>query len=320
VTRTYAIGDPQGPFAKVLEVLDRHGLLAGDRLAGDVVLVSIGDHFDYDHRDPDGCAREGLSLLRWLASHDPAQVHLLLGNHDAARVMELAAIDDAEFALARTCDDATYAARFAHLPPQHVLVRDYASFTVEQRELVAELLRAGRFHLALVAELGGRTALLTHAGVTSRELALLDVQGDAHAIAGALELQLRTAVARGLAPLSLAPLHRAGANGEEGDGLLYHRPSARAQPRRFDPRTLPEGLLQIAGHSGHAKCVHELGGWCTARATARAHGGIRTLTRTGAAITYDLGVDPAGSLVLIDGELRRVPAAEVELLRLARVY
>ena len=29
-------------------------------------------------------------LLRWLASHDERQVKLLLGNHDAARVMELA--------------------------------------------------------------------------------------------------------------------------------------------------------------------------------------------------------------------------------------
>jgi hypothetical protein len=321
VTRAYAIGDPQGPFAKVLEVLDRHALLAGDRLADDVVLVSIGDHFDYDHRDPAGCAREGLQLLRWLAAHDPAQVHLVLGNHDAARVMELAAISDADFAVARTCDDATYAARFGHLPPQHVLARDYAAFTVEQRDLVAELLRAGRFHLALVAELGGRAALVTHAGVTSRELALLGVVGaDAVVIARAFEAHLRDAIARGLVPLSLAPLHTPGRDGAEGDGLLYHRPSARAQPRRFDPRALPAGLLQVAGHSGHAKCVHELGAWCTPRAQARAHGGIRTLGVAGGAVTYDLGVDPAGNLVLIDGELRRVPAAEVELLPLARVH
>ena len=88
--RTYVIGDPQGPFAKVRDVLARHGLLVGDRLAGDVVLISIGDHFDYDHHDPIAAGQEGLKLLRWLADHEPAQVHILLGNHDAARVMELA--------------------------------------------------------------------------------------------------------------------------------------------------------------------------------------------------------------------------------------
>ena len=56
-------------------------------------------------------------------------------------------------------------------------------------------------------------------------------------------------------PLSLEPMHAAGIPGEEGGGLLYHRPSnperrgadrswelAVARPRRFDPRTLPPGL------------------------------------------------------------------------------
>ena len=51
VPRTLVMGDPQGPFDKLLEVLGRHGVLDGDRLAKDVVLVSIGDHFDYDLRD-----------------------------------------------------------------------------------------------------------------------------------------------------------------------------------------------------------------------------------------------------------------------------
>src|SRR5262245_34715195 len=83
--RAFVIGDPQGPFQKVIEVLDRHGMVAGDRLAPDVVLVSIGDHFDYDHDDPATAGREGLRLLSWLADHDPEQVILLLGNHDAAR-------------------------------------------------------------------------------------------------------------------------------------------------------------------------------------------------------------------------------------------
>jgi hypothetical protein len=321
------MGDPQGPFTKVLEVLDRHGALDGDRLAPDMTLVSIGDHFDYDHRDPRTAARDGLQLLRWLAGHDDRQVRLLLGNHDAARVMELAQLSDAEFAAARACDPSDYAARFAALPPQHVLQRDYASFTAEQRALVAELLVAGRFHLALAgAVAGGRAALISHAGVTARELALLGMsdERDPAAIARALDDHLARAVARGVAPLSLAPLHVSGGGGREGGGLLYHRPSNPAsgspfdadRPRRFDPRSLPDGLLQIAGHSGHNKCLFELGAWCTERAHGRAHGGIRSLVVDGGAVTYDLGIADDASLILIDGELRRVPAGEVELLAL----
>ena len=334
--RIFAIGDPQGPFAKVLEVLSRHGLLAGDRLASDVTLVSIGDHFDYDHKDPVTCAREGLRLLRWLADHDRDQVRLLLGNHDAARVMELATISDADFATARTCSAGEYTRRFPHLPPQHVLQRDYASFTTEQRALVQELVDVGRMELAVAGVLtDGRACLLSHAGITMRELAILDLEEApppaalARILAGELAsalLALDGAWARGeLAHLSLAPLHIAGADGREGGGLLYHRPSNPAtgstcdpeRPRRFDPRTLPAGLVQVVGHSGHHKCLQELGEWCTERAHGRQRGGIRSLHVEGERVVYDLGT--AGSFILIDGELRRVPAHEVELLELASI-
>ena len=161
-------GRPQAPFSKVLEVLRRHRALDGDRLAEDVVLVSIGDHFDYDLRDPRAAGAEGLKILRWLASHEPAQVRLLLGNHDVSRVMELATISDDEFerarALATSIDETereerqgrrtrarrsrSTSPRFRRLPPPGVIGRDYASFTSEQRTLVMELLLAGRFHLA----------------------------------------------------------------------------------------------------------------------------------------------------------------------------
>jgi hypothetical protein len=368
--RTFVMGDPQAPFAKVLEVLDRHGALAGDRLADDVTLVSIGDHFDYDFRDPITAGQEGLKLVRWLASHEPTQVRLVFGNHDAARVMELAALSDAEFAEARAHARASdssasdsldlpvdqpldFGARFPDLPPSGVIGRDYASFTTEQRAVVMELLLAGRFHLALVGELAGRgEVLLTHAGVTTRELGLLGLLGveRPRVIAEALEAYLAAAVGRvradwrrGIAtPLSLAPLHVSGGKGLEGGGLLYHRPSNPAtgstfdadRPRRFDPRTLPNGLTQIAGHSGHAKCVHELGEWCTDAARARKHGGIRALLVDGERVIYDLGVgsdpfiglggwsggDGAAELILIDGELRRLPATEIELLELQQIY
>ena len=374
MTRTFVMGDPQGPFSKFLEVLDHHRALDDDKLASDVVFVSIGDHFDYDLRNPGPAGAEGLKILRWLASHDPAQVTLLFGNHDASRVMELATLTDEEFQRARllaravdaaennmsldslpdiaaavdaerdaiTAAKAAYQAAFPELPPHGVVGRDYAAFTTEQRALVMELLLAGRFHLATTGQLpDGRRALLTHAGITTRELALLGIpdERDPAAIAAALEAHLAAAVdhvrddwQRGeLAPLSLAPLHVIGERGEEGGGLLYHRPSNPAQgdkawsldpsrPRRFDPHTLPAGLTQVAGHSGHAKCVHELGPWVTPKAKARKHGGIRTLRVAGNTVTYDMGIAPpapdVADLILIDGEMRRVPAIDVALLQL----
>jgi hypothetical protein len=354
VTRTLVMGDPQGPFGKLLEVLDNHGALDGGRLAGDVVLVSIGDHFDYDSHNWQAAGQEGLRFLRWLASHDDAQVKLLLGNHDASRVMELVAITDERFAearaFARALDgdadgDAKFRAAFPELPTPGLAGRDFASFSAEQRALTMELLLAGRFQLALVGELpGGRGALLTHAGITHRELRMLGAPVEPGAIAEALQAQLSRAIEQvrsdwtcGIpTPLSLEPLHVAGIPGEEGGGLLYHRPTnpdrpgadrswerALARPRRFDPRTLPLGLVQIAGHTGHGKCLEELGGWATDAARGRKHGGIRTLRLARDTVTYDLGVAPpaddVADLILIDGELRRVPAADVALLPLARL-
>ena len=364
---TYVIGDPQAPFAKVLEVLDRHGALAPgkDRIADGVVLVSIGDHFDYNVEAPAEAAHEGLRTLRWLAAHDPAQVVLLFGNHDAARVMELAHLDDATFqaarVLGREIDHVTrtvggragkdrereFRARFPALPSSGVLGRDYASFTTEQRALVIELLLAGRFSLARTCVLAdGRPALLTHAGVTNRELALLGIEFAAEPglIASALSQffadaidRVRPAWSRGeLAALSLAPLHVTGSHGEEGGGLLYHRPTNPAsskidlrwaasseRPRRFDPRELPSGVTQIVGHTGHAKCADELAAWTTDAARARKRGGIRTLRVTDRSIVYDLEVLPpahgATDMIFIDGELRRLPAAEVDMLRVDRV-
>jgi hypothetical protein len=268
--------------------------------------------------------------------------------------MELAAITDERFAearaFARSLDgdaarDEKFRAAFPELPTPGLAGRDYASFSVEQRALVIELLLAGRFRLALVGELpDGREALLTHAGVTQRELAMLDAPAEPHAIADALEAQLAGAVDRVRGdwqcgtptPLSLEPVHVAGVPGEEGGGLLYHRPTnperpdadrrweaAPQRPRRFDPRTLPVGVTQIAGHTGHGKCLEELGPWSTDAARARERGGIRTLRLAGGTVTYDLGIAPpdpdVADLILIDGELRRLPATEFSLLPLAHL-
>lgn len=266
--RTLVMGDPQAPFARVLEVLEANRALGADgRLAPDVTLVSIGDHFDYDLKHPIEAGREGVAVLRWLASHDPAQVVLLLGNHDTARVMELVGLDDKRFAEARALaramqgkqeSDEDFERRFPDIPTAGLAARDYASYSEEQRELVVELLLAGRFHLALVGRLpDGRDVLITHAGVTRRELALLGIDAvDPYRIAAGLQDRLRRASderraewARGeRTPLSLEPLHVTGKSGVEGGGLLYHRPARSdwpevdaawefdpERPRRFDP-------------------------------------------------------------------------------------
>ena len=206
VTRTLVMGDPQAPFGKLIAILEHHGAIADGRLADDVVLVSIGDHFDYDFRDWYTAGQDGLRFLRWLASHDDAHVKLLLGNHDVSRVMELVAITDERFAEARAlarsleddaAGDARFRAAFPELPTAGLAGRDFASFSAEQRALVMELLLAGRFQLALVGDLPcGRRALLTHAGVTTRELGMLGVAAEPRAIAGALQAHLGAAIDR----------------------------------------------------------------------------------------------------------------------------
>jgi hypothetical protein len=262
---TYVIGDPQAPFAKVLEVLDRHGVLAPgkDRIADGVTLVSIGDHFDYNFEAPAEAAREGLATLRWLASHDPAQAVLLFGNHDAARVMELALLDDETFQVARALGreidhvaktvgpkagkdrEREFFATYPTLPSSGVIGRDYASFTTEQRALVIDLLLAGRFSLARTCVLDdGRAALLTHAGVTQRELAMLGIEfaSEPSLIATTLEQffadaidRVRPAWTKGeLAALSLAPLHVTGSDGEEGGASsITARPTPRHRRSTF---------------------------------------------------------------------------------------
>jgi hypothetical protein len=321
--RWYVLGDPQTPHDRVRAALARAGLLTPDlRLRDDVGLVSLGDHFDFPG-DPD----DGARTLAWLTSHPPSQCVILAGNHDLARVMDLARVSDEDFAAART--DASQALalqafvrRFPHVPTAALAARDYHHFTVAQRAQVSSLLRAGRVVLAATATLrDGGEALLTHAGVTGREVALLGVRADPREIAVALNDTLRRAVARWREgdALDLGALHVAGAAGEEGGGMLYHRPAFpdgadpdawRAdRPRRFDPRVLPHGMVQVCGHTGHAKCRALLGAWVEAEAHAVRSGGARTLSVRGDVVRYAMGLraregDDA-TLYLLDGDLPR---------------
>jgi hypothetical protein len=141
-TRRVAIGDPQAPFEKFLEILDVHGLL-GDhgRIREDVQLVGMGDYFDWGvAADRTRATEGGLRLLAWLAAHPADQVLLLLGNHDLGRVCELHGFDEDTFLRAREEADRAYRGgdtdpdleerflqRFPQLPSAEILARDFST-------------------------------------------------------------------------------------------------------------------------------------------------------------------------------------------------
>lgn len=373
--RAVAIGDPQAHAYKLFAVLDHHGLLGDDgRLRDDVQLVSIGDYFDFGTRaqGTTGAARvDGARFLRWLCAHPAAQTTVLIGNHDTARVMELATVSDARFdaaaALAgelialkvtapdeareRTRDE--YMVAFPDVPTLGVVHRDFSAFTEAQRALVQRELTDGRLRLGASARAAdGFDVLLTHAGITARELALLGVPDEraAQSLADALNVRLGAALdgvrARWSAgeqvPLSLEPLHVAGATANdgldglpEGGGMLYHRPSDPdrpgadrswerevTRPRRFHPRTLPAGLFQVAGHTGHPKCVAELVRWRDPSMQETLSGRRTLRVSPDGRILYDLGVhapEPDDAvLYLIDPSFHRATdPATIELFELA---
>jgi hypothetical protein len=335
---TFAAGDPQTTPERFFTVLRRYDLLAADgRLRDDVGLVSMGDHFDF-HGELSEVERAGRTILEWLLSHPAEQVQILAGNHDLARVMELAFETDASFAEAKRTPPEEFASRFPRIPTLGVANRDYVSFSEAQRALVQRALLEGRMRLALTATIptiaSGTRALFTHAGVTQRELALLgfppEAEPDAETIARALEARLdraieavREAWTQGRpAELDLSPLHVPGTTGQEGGGLLYHRASSAKtkwaldpdRPRRFDPRSLPRHLVQVAGHTTHPKCLEELEGWIDPSAHDQ-HLAIRTLLVAEGEPRYRAGVDARpGSLVMIDPGFAKAPIDTIELL------
>jgi hypothetical protein len=328
-----AVGDPQACLETFLEVLGAHGLLADDgRIRDDVELYSMGDHFDWGRaEDAERAGEDGLALLAWLASHSADRVHLVLGNHDLARVGELAEFDDATFREARNVAARVYAEgdaaaerelvkRFPALPTAEVAARDFASFTVAQRELVVSLLRARRFRVAFASD---RQVLLTHAAVTSRDL-VLGRPADAGAIAAMLNDRLDAAVASWTGgPLAIPGLHEPGSAARgEGGGIFYHRPTSDPvtpgnESRRFDPRELPRGITQVIGHIGDEKCRALMPQWSDGEP---ANGALRTLVTDGVRVRYCRGVQPSARgearIVFTDGTMHRTPTGAYEILDL----
>ena len=332
--RVVAMGDPQAPFARVMEVLRARDLVSGDKLKDDVHLVVMGDYFDYGGRETRAEAAEGSAhLIAWLVSHTEEQVTLIAGNHDLARVGELAKMDDATFHRAQEEADKGYLDNAPVRPEQafkdeydlpgwEVVARDFSAFKERQRALVSDLLSARRMRAAFAPS---AKVLLVHAGVTS---AALEAAGageakDARVLANALNRTLYAAYdawRAGTTPrLTIPGLHVPGSAAGEGTGIFYHRPSITPQSaagRRFHPRELPPGITQVIGHIGDAKCRELLG----LDASAAKEGPLRHLVARGESVHYAQGLpesdapaDDAAVMIFTDGGMLRAAPADYEV-------
>jgi hypothetical protein len=335
------MGDPQADLGRVLAILAHHDVLGDDGwLRPDVLLVSVGDHFDWGKpQEREAGAASALALVAWLAAHPADQAVMILGNHDLGRVGELADFTDATFAAAQAEADRAYQgghtdeaaehaflARWPRVPTAELVARDFGNFREVQRTWVEHLLRVRRFRTAYAA---GPGLLVLHAGVTHEDL---DVTGlpparraDAGAVADALNGAMDAAVAAWTGgPLAVPGLHHPGdAATGEGVGIFYQRPSLKPEDaervrgtprRRFDPRRLPAGLTQVVGHT-RDKRNRELLGFSTAQAR---DGVVRHLVTDGTRVDYAHGAPPpprpeAAMLVFTDGGMRECPPEDYEL-------
>jgi hypothetical protein len=347
------VGDPQCPLPRYLEVLDRHGLLGGDGcLRAGVRLISIGDHFDFGGLEVwEQAAQDGWHLLAWLAAHPPEQVVILAGNHDLARIGELAGIDPERHRAALAAAQEVYAdgetdsARepgfleaFPEYPTAQVCARDLACFRPEQRELVLRLLRTQRMR---VAEPLGYRVLVLHAGVAQDHLAYLglppEAWTDTDRVAGSLNRALAEAVAAwDGGALDIPGLYRPGAAATgEGGGIFYHRPAhpdrvpedppldevtpetPPARRRVFDATRLPIGLTQVVGHVRDYRCRDLLEPWAIPEIAG--DGPLRHLDWDGTIGTYAPGSPGPGSeavarVVFTDVGLNYGEPADLQIL------
>lgn len=322
-----AVGDPQASINSFFKLLDLNGLLGDDgRLRPEVGLVSMGDHFDWGRKeDRERATDEGTMLLSWLAAHPPDQVQIIFGNHDLVRVGELSWFSDEGYQEARALADAVenltqeaeFKVRYPNLASPAVISRDFSCFEVRQRALMTRLLKKRRGRLAVA---GAPDLLMVHAGLTVDDLDYLGVSHrDAPAIAASLNrfLESRVSAWSGEGPIDLSPLHELGsAASGEARGILSHRPAnpdvkkVDRNNRRYDPRNLPSGLVQVIGHINDKKCRELLGAWVPDK--HHEFGTIRGL-RLNPTVEYHFGVDERDAIIFLDGALSQVEPFEYQL-------
>ena len=340
----FAIGDPQADITRFLALLDRQGLLEAEGwLRPDVLLISVGDHFDWGKaHEREEVATSALRLLAWMAAHPADQAVLLLGNHDLGRVGELVDFTDARFAAAQVEADGIYRGdatdearerdfltRYPEVPNVELVARDFGTFREVQRDWVAHLLRARRFRVAHAA---AEDLLVLHAGVTREDLRTVGLPEakwtHAPSVADALNQTLDAAVAawKGGA-FSLPGLYQPGSAAYgEGRGIFYHRPSVlpedaahrTATPRRrFDPHRLPLGLTQVVGHTRDKRSRELL----ALPLEELRDGVLRHLVTDGTTLHYHPSMPPPvrpheAVLIFTDGGMRESPLESFELLDL----
>lgn len=184
--------------------------------------------------------------------------------------------------------------------PPLVAAHDYRSFVPAQGELVRRLLLQDRMRLAATAkDTSGATVLITHAGVTRRELDILDAPANAEDCSARLNQFLCDRVERVrpaweallMQQLDLAPLYFGWEHSQPNGGFLIHRPDARVGSLTHDqklglnhplaPRSVrPEEFLIQDLHQvvGHTVAAQRLVKWLAPRVTsAAAEAGMGTL-------------------------------------------
>ena len=307
VTSLVVLGDPQAPLAMLFAHLDHQHLLTDDGwLRPDIGLICVGDYFDFAAEDAEDAGYQGVYFLAWLAAHDPAHVTILMGNHDAERVMSLSDCSLEHYREAQSACRAmlqhqgprvrrafldAWVAKHSQHPPM-VAAHDYRSYVPAQSDLVRRLLLQGRMQLAATArDDSGNTVLITHAGVTRREMEVLCSPVSAEDCSHCLNAFLSDSVERvrpsweehGTQSLDLSPLYFGWGQARPNGGCLIHRPDARSGMLTHDqklgldaplaPRSvMPVEFLIPALHQvvGHTVAVQRLVKWLAPRVTSAA--------------------------------------------------
>lgn len=170
VSRTVAIGDVHGAYEPLTEILRVAGLLdeKGHWSGGRTHLVQLGDVLD---RGPD--SRQALDLLHRLdgeAARDGGAVHMLLGNHEVARLLgDLRFATAGEYAAFQTADSEALRDRFVKSAKPHDRDQLLKTTPLGQLEMRLAFGRRGEYgewlrKLDAVVKING--VLFVHGGIS----------------------------------------------------------------------------------------------------------------------------------------------------------